>query len=103
MMQAQATAAYSIFLLAEAPLSRAGSLPQGICSGMQSRKHPKNCGSGLARESGLSVRIDAGCADAFASKPAPTQTRSHRSAAMPSRHEQAICLCGAAMASRNAR
>ncbi|WP_171061816.1 hypothetical protein [Pseudomonas jessenii] len=30
------------------------------------------CGSGLARESGGSVGIDVGCADAFASKPAPT-------------------------------
>ncbi|AVU74025.1 hypothetical protein CRX69_02035 [Pseudomonas rhizophila] len=30
------------------------------------------CGSGLARESGGSVCDDVGCADAFASKPAPT-------------------------------
>ncbi|MFJ2466192.1 hypothetical protein [Pseudomonas sp. NPDC087615] len=30
------------------------------------------CESGLARESGGSACIDAGCADAFASKPAPT-------------------------------
>jgi hypothetical protein len=31
-----------------------------------------NCGSGLARESGGSVCGDVGCADTFASKPAPT-------------------------------
>ncbi|OOG81242.1 hypothetical protein B0E42_25355 [Pseudomonas sp. A25(2017)] len=30
------------------------------------------CGSGLARESGVTVDIDVGCSAAFASKPAPT-------------------------------
>ncbi|QHC96769.1 hypothetical protein PspR84_19700 [Pseudomonas sp. R84] len=32
----------------------------------------KNCGSEPAREGGGSGNIDVGCADAFASKPAPT-------------------------------
>ncbi|MNY24998.1 hypothetical protein D3C86_1587480 [compost metagenome] len=34
--------------------------------------HSIHCGSGLARESGVSVDIDAECQSAFASKPAPT-------------------------------
>ena len=32
------------------------------------------CGSGLARESGVSANIIIGCETAFASKPAPTLT-----------------------------
>ncbi|MDR7054011.1 ribosomal protein S27E [Pseudomonas koreensis] len=35
----------------------------------------ENCGSELARESGGSVEGDVECADAFASKPAPTRIR----------------------------
>ncbi|WP_156334932.1 MULTISPECIES: hypothetical protein [Pseudomonas] len=35
-----------------------------------------HCGSGLARESGMSGDFYAGCEIAFASKPAPTESRS---------------------------
>ncbi|QHG21954.1 hypothetical protein GDV60_03450 [Pseudomonas sp. DTU12.1] len=35
------------------------------------------CGSGLARESGGSANLNVYWADVFASKPAPTQARSH--------------------------
>jgi len=38
----------------------------------RSANHTKSCGSGLAREDGGSVNINAECHDAFASKPAPT-------------------------------
>jgi len=38
----------------------------------RSANHTKSCGSGLAREGGVSVNINADCHDAFASKPAPT-------------------------------
>ncbi|KAA8736523.1 hypothetical protein FE275_24945 [Pseudomonas koreensis] len=37
-------------------------------------KQPKTkCGSGLARECGVTVNINAECYTAFASKPAPTE------------------------------
>ena len=53
--------------------SRASSLPQVfvLCADAVITPHPP-CGSGLARENGGSVCDDVGCADAFASKPAPT-------------------------------
>ncbi|MBD0704096.1 hypothetical protein CF597_13925 [Pseudomonas sp. PSB1] len=41
--------------------------------GRKSRPDAVHCGSELARESGGSACIDAGCADAFASKLAPTE------------------------------
>jgi hypothetical protein len=37
-----------------------------------SRLRQINCGSGLARNGGVSVNIHAGCSGLFASKPAPT-------------------------------
>jgi hypothetical protein len=39
---------------------------------MSQRSTADPCGSGLARESGVSVDIDVECAGPFASKPAPT-------------------------------
>ena len=53
--------------------SRAGSLPQFFPSRPSHPRPPKiPCGSGLARESGLSVNHDAESDAAFASNPAPT-------------------------------
>ncbi len=52
--------------------SRASSLPQGLCFGQTLRCVTRLCGSEPARESGVSASIDVGCADAFASKLAPT-------------------------------
>ena len=52
-----------------------------------------SCGSGLAREGGRSVDIDAECAGLFVSKPAPTldrgQPRNLHSATIPSGSELA--------------
>ncbi|KAB0523695.1 hypothetical protein F7R20_21230 [Pseudomonas brassicacearum subsp. brassicacearum] len=60
-------------MLAEPTPSRASPLPQVFCVVCRCCEHPPTpCGSGLARESGGSVCSDVGCADAFASKPAPT-------------------------------
>jgi hypothetical protein len=37
---------------------------------------PNQCGSGLAREGGVSANTDVACDDVFAGKPAPTKTES---------------------------
>jgi hypothetical protein len=52
--------------------SRAGSLPQGLMSIQTLRATENTCGSGLARECGVSFNINAEGAGLFASKPAPT-------------------------------
>ena len=53
--------------------SRASSLPQGLGCGSRYLLHPRTTvGAWLARESGGSGSTYAECADAFASKPAPT-------------------------------
>ena len=53
--------------------SRASPLPHLACTSPRSPSQPKfPCGSELARDSGGSACLDAGCAGLFASKPAPT-------------------------------
>ncbi len=60
-------------MLAEPTPSRASPLPQVFCVVWGCCEHPPApCGSEPARESGGSVCCDVGCADAFASKLAPT-------------------------------
>jgi hypothetical protein len=46
-----------------------------LCAGRDAFGHRSPCGSGLARESGVSGDIDAGCDGLFASKPAHTGSR----------------------------
>ncbi|MNL15807.1 hypothetical protein D3C87_1368180 [compost metagenome] len=52
--------------------SRASPLPQVQWLYAKSANYPNHCGSGLAREGGVSGNVDAGCAGLFASRLAPT-------------------------------
>jgi len=52
--------------------SRASPLPQVQWLYAKSANYSNHCGSGLARESGVSGEVDAGCAGLIASKLAPT-------------------------------
>ncbi|RQO55764.1 hypothetical protein DBR46_12275 [Pseudomonas sp. KBW05] len=63
----------SIHVLAAPPLSQASQLPHiDLRQALEMAAPPIPCGSGLAREGGVSVDTRAGCSPAIAGKPAPT-------------------------------